>query len=280
MGAAGRALGIDLIRYVGQVAFLTGLATSGLYEVKASHLLWIFALTAILGALPGLPHLPRLAWKRRQIRAVMREHWHFGKWLLGSVLMSWAQRSIFQIAAGMLLGAGAVGGLRAAQMLLGPAQIFIQALENFVPVEAARRYAAGGREALDLYLRLVAGVGGLVVFATSLVFLVAPGLWLQFLYGSDFIGYGHLVYWHFISYLVAFVGVPLGAGLRALNYTMPLFYSYGIAMVVASLSAYPLTWAFGTSGNAFGTALATLVNHVILWRSFRHKLAAAAREAD
>jgi O-antigen/teichoic acid export membrane protein len=208
-----------------------------------------------------------------QFRLVLSEHWHFGKWLFGSVLMDWGYRSIFQITAGILLGASAVGALRAVQMLMGITHIFLQGLENVVPIEAAHRYAELGRLGLVRYLQHVAGFGGFVMVITSLVFLAAPSSWLGFLFGSDFSEYGNLIVWFVAAYLLTFLGIPLGAGLRALCTTKPLFHSYCAGTVVAILCAYPLTWQCGVTGNAAGTALVAGVTQFVLWRSFRNKLA-------
>lgn len=273
IGRFGHAFVIDVIRYVGQVAILAGLVEAGWDGMHADDILWILALASIAGVLPSLGELRRFSWSASQFRNVIAEHLHFGKWLFGSVLISWAQRSVFQIVAGTLLGAAAVGALKAVQMLMGVTQIFLQGLENVVPVEASRRFAAQGHQALARYLQGVAGIGGAVVVGTSLVFLAAPAFWLELLYGSEFGDYGHLVFWYLVAYLLAFLGVPLGAGLRTFHSTRPVFYSHCAGTLTAIVCAYPLTWGFGITGNAAGTALVGIVTQLVLWRSFRSKFA-------
>ena len=106
-------------------------------------------------------------------------HWQFGRWLAASKAMEWASGSLFLVAAGVLLGAGAVGALRAAQTLLGVTHILFQGLENIVPVQAAQRYHEDGLRALLRYLRRS---GALLLAATAgvaLVLAAAPEFWLD-----------------------------------------------------------------------------------------------------
>lgn len=275
IGSARRAFIADFIRYVGQVALLFGLAALAHVQINVGDVLWILAFTASVGALVGLPDLRGFKWQASQVRKVMLEHWHFGKWLLGSVLVSWAQRSIFQVIAGILLGAAAVGAIKAVQMLMGATQIFLQGLENVVPVEATRRYKEHGKKALASYLKHINFIGGGIVISASLIFIVAPDFWLKILYGKEFVGYGNLVFWYLICYIMFFFEVSLGAGLRALHDTSPIFYSYCIGTVVAVVCAYPLTWAFGVTGNAAGAALVSLSTQLVLWRAFYVRYAQA-----
>ena len=131
--------------------------------------------------------------------------------------MQWTAPQLFFLATGVLLGAAAVGALRAASNLMGVTHILFLGLENIVPARAAQHFRHGGVKALKGYLLRVSWTGGLVTAFVAGVFAVAPGFWLDLFYGGSYARYGYVVQFFAAVYILMFMGVPLRAGLRALE---------------------------------------------------------------
>jgi O-antigen/teichoic acid export membrane protein len=171
----------DAIRYLGQLGILVWLFI--VMELDGAGVLWIIAGTSAVATAAGIFSLERMAWDRGMLATVTKRHWHFSKWLTGSALMQWTSGNLFIVAAGGVLGAVAVGALKAAQNVMGITHILFQGLENIVPVRAGTYYHKGGSQALVVYLRKVAWAGGLATAAMALLAAAFPEFWLGLFYG-------------------------------------------------------------------------------------------------
>ena len=69
--------------------------------------------------------------------------------------MGFASANLFTFAAGILLGAAAVGAMRAAFALVSVTNLVIEAFANVVPVKASRELMSKGRSGLIVYLKQV-----------------------------------------------------------------------------------------------------------------------------
>ncbi len=246
----------DAVRYLGQLAVLIWLFWSFPEQRHSESALWVIAGTAAAAAFLGIFLVERIAWAPEALRATAVRHWRFSRWLAGSAVLQWVTANLFLLAAGALLGTAAVGALRAAQTLLGPCNILFQGLENVVPARAAWHFQHGGRAALLGYMKKVGLVFGLVTAAIAVVAAAAPEFWLGLAYGDEYVGYGYLVRWYGVIYLLAFLGVPFRAGLRAIEDTRSIFLSTALASVVGVAVVYPLLAEFEVIGAVAGTLLA------------------------
>jgi O-antigen/teichoic acid export membrane protein len=87
----------------------------------------------------------------------------------------------------------------------------------------------------------------------------APDFWLGLAYGDEYVGYGYLVRWYAVLYVVVFFAVPLRAGLRALEETLPILVSNLFAGLVALATFYPLLTNFGIAGAVAGMVVVQVV---------------------
>jgi len=266
------ALANDAIRCVGQLAVLGGLTLIDRLDEWAA--LWAIAAVAAIAAVMGLGVAGPLAWSGARFADVARRHWRFARWLVASAAMQWLSGNLFFVAAGALLGPVAVGALKASQNLLGVTHILFQGLENVVPARAARVLAEAGAPALVALLRRVAwGVGA----ATALVALVAaaaPALWLGLLFGDAYAAYGAVLRWFALVYVAMALGFPLRAGLRALESTRAIFFTYAWALAFSLVAAYPLVEVGGALGAVLGLLIVNLGSQIILWLALRRALSA------
>jgi O-antigen/teichoic acid export membrane protein len=266
-GRGAIAFATDGLRYGGQLVVLFWLFRTSAMDSAAT--LWVIAALAATAAAATLPACERMQWRLAAIRATTKHHWHFSKWLAGSALMQWTSGQLFFIAAGAILGATAVGALKAAQTLMGVTHILFMGLENVVPVRAARHFHKGGKEALSACLKRVTLLGEGAIAAFAAVAVIAPNFWLGLVFGYQYLGYGYLLQLFAVLYLLTFLGLPLRAGLRAVELTRIFFWAQVNATVASVLVVYPIVKFFGLTGVLVGLLLAQAVSLTTQFSGFR-----------
>jgi O-antigen/teichoic acid export membrane protein len=186
--------------------------------------------------------------------------------------MQWTSGNLFVLAAPAVYGASAAGVLRVSQNLMGVTHIWLQGLENSVPVRAARKFHEGGVQALQHYIFQVTILWGGLTLAFASIIAIAPGFWLRLLYGSSYAHYGYVLRWYALLYVLIFVGLPLRSGLRALEHTKPIFISYTAMTAFAVLFAFPFAKHLGLSGAMIGLIGTQIIFQSVLAYSFQKRI--------
>jgi len=233
---------------------LAGLAT--LYWLKVLELttaLWAMVAAYFSGNLLGhwaTGHRFRLDF--RQFQQTAREHYHTSVWLLGTSLVQWFSGNYFLVAAAGSLGAVAVGALRMAQNMVGLCHVLFLAMENIVPVEAARQFLSDGEGGMFRYLRR-AGIWVGIPVVGLLLSLTAASPWLiGWLYGADYQPFAYLVAAYSAVYLLGYLATLLRFALRAMQFTLPIFVGYSASATASLAVAYPLVRLWGITGTMAG----------------------------
>jgi O-antigen/teichoic acid export membrane protein len=135
---------------------------------------------------------------------------------------------------------------------MGVTNVWVQGLDNVVPVETARHLRDGGIPSMLAYTRsILLKWGGLTLLFACLM-AVAPGFWLKLIYSPEMAQYGYILRLYALLYVIIFIGGPMRAGLQALEYTVPIFWSYLAMASFAFLFAVPMAKRLGLSGSLFG----------------------------
>ncbi len=272
-GRPGAAFVSDALRYGGQLVLIVALAAAG--DLDAAAALWVIAGVAGLAFAVSFPLAARIAWRSEVFAATLARHWRFARWLGASALMHWLSANIYTLIAGALLGAGAVGALRAAQNLMGVMHIVFQGLENVVPARAVRHLRDGGVSALGGFLVRLGGAMVAVTAVVALIAAAAPAFWLELLYGPGFAGYGDVLRWYAAIYVVLALALPLRAGLNALEDTKPIFIANLAAFIFAALGCYGFVKVFGLFGALYGMFTMYALMQIVLARGLHRALARA-----
>jgi O-antigen/teichoic acid export membrane protein len=93
--------------------------------------------------------------------------------------------------------------------------------------------------------------GGLTALF-ALLMAAAPGFWLRLAYGAEMAQYGSILRLYAVLYVIIFIGGPLRAGLQALEFTAPIFWSYLAMTGFAFLLAVPMAKWLGLKGTMMG----------------------------
>jgi O-antigen/teichoic acid export membrane protein len=228
-----RALLNDALSYLTQLPILLVLHFTG--RLSSVTALWALAGTSLLGFVVGWFRIEPLAFHWSRIKSVAQQHWKIARWLTPSAILQWTSGNLFVLAAPIYYGAAAAGVLKASQNLMGATHIWFQGLDNVVPAEAARRLHEGGVRRMLAYVWSVLFKWGGITLAFAIVMGSAPGLWLRLIYGPQMAQYGYVLRLYALLYVLIYISAPLRAGLLALEYTAPVFWSY-LAMTVFSIS--------------------------------------------
>jgi O-antigen/teichoic acid export membrane protein len=267
---AALAFGNDCICYLARMLLLVVFFKFRVLNIN--EVLWLIAFTATLAALIGFFKTERLIFSRIFVYRVITDHWHFSKWLIVSALMQWTSGNFFLIAAGGILGALAVGAIKAAQNIIGITHILFQAMENFVPSKAANAFTREGAQGLLKYLQDVSWFGGIFIAGIAFFAALFSDFWFKCVYGNEYLNYSYLLKWFSLIYFVGFFLIPLSAGLRAVEKTKSLFSSFFFMSLLSVLLAYPLVSFFGLNGVMVGMLTVKLGILIYICNDFKKNL--------
>ncbi|MBI1224929.1 MAG: hypothetical protein GC192_06795 [Bacteroidetes bacterium] len=202
-------------------------------------------------------------WNRKQILKTAKEHYHYSFWLLGTSLVQWFSGNYFLVAAAATQGTVAVGALRMAQNMVGLCHVIFLAMENIVPVEAARQFFTKGEKAMFAYLRRAGGLVAIpVVGLLGILTLVSHWL-IGWLYGTDYQAFAYLVGAYAVVYLLGYIATLQRFALRSMQFTKPIFIGYTASALVSLLVAYPVVERWGMGGVVAGLIGAQVLTLVV-----------------
>ncbi len=255
----------DAISYLGQLLLLLFLFR--IMVLNTPMVLWLISGTSALAIIVGLYKISFASITRTMFNDISKKHWHFSKWMVASAMMQWISGNFYLVIAGTLLGPVAVGGVKAAQNIMGVTHILFQAMENFAPSQATKELSRGGISAMAAYLRKLTLIGTAATAAFALIAFCIPGFLLSLLYGNEFGAYAFVLRWFCLIYISSFLALPLNAGLRALGKTKPLFFSVFSGGIFSLFSAYPFIYFFKLNGLMMGLLSAKVLMTIYLYHS-------------
>lgn len=222
--------------------------------------------TALVTAAPvayGIWRAPRRALR---LKPVVRRHWGIGRWMFPLVFVTFGQEQVAWILAGIMLGDEAIGGLRAAQYLVGFVIILLTATENILPTAAARAYETGGERGLRAYLAKAALTLGPVVALLLLAIALPAGTWLTLVFGPAFADYAASVRILALAVGCIFLRDLATQYFRAIQDTGPVFRAFVVSLVVSLAIMLPLIAYAGIAGAALVITIGHAVSatHLIL----------------
>jgi len=270
----------DMLRFPGQILLIGVLLFLAPDQVNVAAALWTLAGAATVSAIALAVPVGRLDWSGRALAGTTKAHWRFGRWLSGAAVLDWASGNVFIIAAGLMIGEAAAGGMRVGQQLIGVLHILFHAMENFIPGQAARIHNESGASALRSFLVRIFLLGGAATAATGLAIALAPAYWFTLLFGAEYQPYGWVTYWLGPAYLAIYAGMTAHFGLRTLHRTSPVFLAYAASAAVSLAAVYPLLQSFGLAGALAGFLIAPLIKVAVMGPALHHELARGARTRE
>jgi len=244
---------LDVFGYGGQLAALLAMFAIGKLGIISA--LWTITAVSGLAVVGAAFWIGRLRFCRRDLVGVARRHWQFSRWLAASALLNLFVDHFLLVLSGAFIGPAAAGAMKAAQNLMGIAQLMFFALENIVPVRAGWHFHNGGIDALTEFMKRVAKWSVAMTALIVMLFATHPEFWLQLIFGDEFVGYGILVRLYGACFLLKSFGFAFIAALHALEDTRPIFVACCSAAALAFAVTYPLLVQFGVTGAAAGAVI-------------------------
>jgi O-antigen/teichoic acid export membrane protein len=248
----------DVISYLGQVILL--ILLSNMIKLNTTEVLYIISFTSALAVFQGIVNI-RPKFSRPTVTYVtVKRHWLIAKWMTGSAVLQWFSGNFFIIVASSVLGTTAVGAIKSSQNIVGILNILVQAMENFVPVQASNAFKERGINGLKKYINKVSligsvGIGGGVVFVCAFSeYLLAK------VYGNDYTPYSLVLCGMAIVNYIGFLGTPIASGLRVLDKTKVLFTAFIYSTIFSLMFAYIVVVYWGI----YGTVLGIIVSKIVL----------------
>ncbi len=254
-----KAVLLDAVLYLGQLIGVIVLIF--IEKINLETLLYLMLGANVLSIIIGLQG-QKISIKN--YKNILVRHFHFSKWLLGTSILQWLSGNYFIIVGASILGTTAVGAIRMVQNIMGLCHVLFLAMENVVPIEAARQFHAEGENALTKYLTqttLQLGLGFCLILLTITLFSAEI---LNALYGVEAVQYSYIIYAYALSYVLVFLGHPFRFFLRTIEKTHPIFIAYVIGAIFSVSCAHLLLNYFEMYGLLFGlfaTQFLTLVTY-------------------
>ncbi|TGD95676.1 lipopolysaccharide biosynthesis protein [Methylobacterium nonmethylotrophicum] len=243
-----QALAMDLARAAAFPLAVAGMWAAGI-PLNAARLVELLALTAFLTTLPILAGRA-VEPGRRRLAATTVRHWQMARWLLPVVLVTFGQEQLVWILAGGTLGDEALGGLRAAQYLVGIVLLMLSATENVVPTGAGRAYDTGGEPALRAYLLGVTRRLGPPVGLLLTLVAVPADLWLRLVFGEPYVPFAACLRWLALGVVFIFLRDMVAQIFRARRRTDVIFRAFAVSFAVSLALLQPLLTRYGAAGAA------------------------------
>ena len=195
------------------------------------------------------------------LRAVIREHWRYGKWLLAGAVFTWIISSIYSPLLGVFSRMEDAGGFRAMENLFLPASQALTALAFlFVPWVSRQTSLRGSPYMVRATGRITVGLGAFA--AVYVIAVVGCGRWLiPIIYGKDYYnaGVSLLPYLAVPVVIRAVCDVGLGTVIRVSRRPDILFLG---ALCAGTFTATVGTWLVYRMG-MHGAAVARMTSALV-----------------
>lgn len=269
----------DIVSY--GIQFTLVLAFGISKNIDTAYALWFmvfgFFLPAFLAFIQSGRKMTFGLGDRLYFTEVFRESYRFGKWLLGVNMMYWGQAQIVNYFVAGAISVVTVGALNACKNVLGVLNVFFLGLQNILLPDASRSYVDSGMNGLRRYLGRIAVFGGIITIAVALAASIWNEYWLGFFYGSAYRGYGWIVIWWGVYFVISFFHRPYSAGLSVLDKTKRIFHSMTVGFGFFVVLGYFFTIHLQVNGIMFVMCLSNLVMLLLLRMSFNKECESAEK---
>lgn len=225
---------IDAISYGAQVSLLGICYLNNLLNVATAF--WIIAGASFAAFAVGFLRdslLPIFL----HAQTVLKQGWRTGRDYLVAWQLQWlGTQGVLMFSAGAI-GAEPVGGIRAAQNIVGPINILFLAMENVVPVMAAKRFSQKGLSGLLAYLGRITAYGSALLIPVLLLLALFSAPIIKFLYGASYVAYATLVIWQVVTIFLQFYLRQVFFFLRTVTATGVIIRSGAVMSVTSVLIA-------------------------------------------
>jgi len=271
-GRPAGAFACDLAWVVLLLPTLGGLQASGAMSVGPAIMTWgITALLVSVIAMAAAHTAPSL----RSAVGWWRRHRDIGGRYVVEGLLSLAASQTTIVVLGAIVGLAAAGGLRGAQLLIGPIQVVLIGLTIVAIPEGVQILARSGRRGLVTAAILVSGVVSTVAIGYALVLAGMPGEMGAMILGDTWDRASPVLFLMGMAYAGATAGLGAGIGLRVLADARRSLRVRALDAIAQSAGGITGALLGGAPGAAAGLLVGAWIGATGSWWQFRAAIRAA-----
>lgn len=194
---------------------------------------------------------------------VIRRHWRYGRWALGSALAIWLSSAVYYPILGSFHGLAETGALQALSNFSSPiGQAFAAMSMLSLPYAAGIHHQKNSKDADHLATRLALIYAGGTTLYWVLVVLFGSQI-VEHLYAGKYMGIVGLIPWLAVGSVLRISATSQAIILRAMHAPYLVFVAYGAGGAADIFVGIPCAWLFGLSGAIFGMVLSSAVALVV-----------------
>jgi O-antigen/teichoic acid export membrane protein len=211
---------------------------------------------------------------------VLRRHWQYGRWVMGSTIVTWVSGYGYYVLVGAMLPMQDVAALRALRNLTEPCYRAMAAIILLVLPWASSRYAEEGVRGLKRRTRQLNWLFG----GTALVYFGAICLFrysvMSLLYGGRYNESSHLLI--LATAPLVLIAGSLGSEIAVQVMQVPseVFLAYGVSGALTLLLGIAFTHYWGLEGGLVSILISAASVWVVLTYRCRKRLRAVALESQ
>jgi glycosyltransferase involved in cell wall biosynthesis len=251
-------VGLALLRMAHGVSTFNAFIILGLSSVAATLILWRLLISVSSGPSLRTPD---------PIDAVLKEHWNYGRWVLGSAFVYCLSNFFYLPLVSAFAGLSQAGALRAMQNLVAPAHQLLTACNLLWLPWTARQTQGTDKSKLRRTFLAILGSMSLAVIGYALLLVMFAAPLTALLYGQGtYSQYLWIIPYLAVALVIGGINNGLMLVLKALRRPdQVLFSQSGSALVTLTVGVY-LVWQFGILGVAIGSILSVTTVCLILAR--------------
>lgn len=190
---------------------------------------------------------------------VIRRHWGYGRWALGSAIAIWFSGAIYYPLLGGLHGLADAGALKALMNFSSPVgQAFAAMSLLSLPYAARVHHRGKSGNGRHLAVKLAAiYAGGTTLYWMAIVLFRQPIV--RHLYAGKYMEITGLIPWVALGSVLRISATSQAVILRSMQSPWLVFVAYMASSVIAVLIGIPCTWAFGLQGSVFTLVISSAV---------------------
>ncbi len=252
--------GVFLLDHFGQLSPASVLMVMGASSVVSSTFLTLVFLR------PNFRSQDKLSGK-----AVLRDHWNYGKWSSGSKMLTWIPINLYYVILPVLVSLGASAALRAMNNVLMPLNMGITAALGILLPMFSRSYIEAGGPGLHRRVKVVLVWFIVISGLYCLVFSFLGQRIISIIYNGqfdDFVTFPILLTMGLAPMIVS-VNTVLDASLRVMNKMKQSFLSTLVpAFLIITVGVWLLS-QYGLLGANLGSLFIGMAETVILVKFYR-----------
>lgn len=257
----------DFVTILGLLAMLFLFSKSS--QDNISYLLKLFSFAYSVPIVLFICLVKPFSFHKTTINKAFALHYREGRWLFFTALTQWWSGNLFVVAAGVYLGAAALGALRLAQSLMGVLNIVLQTFENYILPQTALKINLSFQDGLRYLVHTTKKAGLFFLLVLAVVFAFAEEI-LVLAGGQAYQPFYFVLQGMALLYVLIFISQPLRILFRALLLNKHFFYGYLFSLFFSILFSKLLLSNLELYGAILGLASSQVIL-IFYWYIILHK---------